>query len=196
MSLYGAFDKTKHLGELDDPLFSNEGVKSPSVRKAEVLTNLGLTATAAEINAAADTSGRIVAIPDDTTYTVLATDSGKTHILPDLTGDIVITLPAASAGLEYTFMYSGVTADAQDWQFDTTSDDNFYLGGFVQLLIGAGDTDDEVIRQVPNGTSNSIANVLTPDVGTEVKLFSDGTNWFLNGQVVSATADAVTWADQ
>jgi hypothetical protein len=50
MSLYGAFDSTKHLDELDDPLDTQEGVLTPAVRKARVMANLsldvGLTATA------------------------------------------------------------------------------------------------------------------------------------------------------
>lgn len=53
MSLFGAFDQTKHLDELDDPLVTQEGVLTPATRRARVLANLGVTATAAEINAIA-----------------------------------------------------------------------------------------------------------------------------------------------
>lgn len=154
----------------------------------------GVTATAAEINAAADVSGRVIAIPDAATYTVLAANSGKVHTLPNLTADIVITLPAVSAGLEYTFVYAGVAADVQDWQFDTGSDTNFYLGGLVHMDTDAGSAGDEIVPVAPDGDSNSKANILVPDVSTKVSMVCDGTNWILDGTVVSATAP--TYADQ
>lgn len=47
MAIIGALDKTKHFDEFNDPLFSNEGVKSPATRKAEALANLGAASTAA-----------------------------------------------------------------------------------------------------------------------------------------------------
>lgn len=133
-----------------------------------------------------------VVVPDAATYTVLAANSGKIHIFPDLTADCVITLPTAAAGLHYEFWYGGVAADAQDWQFDTGSDTNFYLGGFVELDASGG----TVVAEAPDGNSNSIVNVLTPGVGTIVKMVCNGTNWYLSGTVQSDTADSVTWADQ
>lgn len=153
-----------------------------------------VTATAAEINAAADVSARLVSLTDTTAYTVLAANSGKVHVIPNLTGDLTLTLPTAAAGLEYTFRYSGVAADAQDWLIDATSNTNFFLGGVVHLDTDAGSAGDEVVPVAGNGSSNSKLNVLVPDVGTEVRLICDGTNWHLCGQVVGATAP--TFADQ
>lgn len=132
-----------------------------------------------------------VAVTDATTYTVLAANSGKIHIIPDLTADCVLTLPTAAAGLFYEFWYGGFTADAQDWQIKTGSDTNFYLGGFVEL-DASGNT---VVQEIPDGNSNSMVSILTPGAGTLIKFYCDGTNWFLNGTVQSDTADAVTWAD-
>jgi len=128
-----------------------------------------------------------IAIPDAATYTVLTADSGKVHVLPNLTADIVITLPAVQSGLEYTFMYDGAAADAQDWQIDTGADANFYKGGIVHLDDDAGSAGDEVVPVRSDGNSNSKLNVLVPDVGTLVHIICDGTNWYLNGQVVGAT---------
>ena len=34
MALYGAFDQTKHLEELDTPLVAQDGVLTPATRKA------------------------------------------------------------------------------------------------------------------------------------------------------------------
>lgn len=136
----------------------------------------------------------LVSIADAATYTVLASNSGKTHVLPDLTADIVISLPTAASGLEYEFIYKGVAADAQDWALDAGSNTNFYLGGVAHLDTDADSAGDEVVPVAPNGSSNSILNVLVPDVGTRVKLICDGTSWIASGYVVAATAP--TFADQ
>jgi len=148
-----------------------------------------ITATAAEINGAADVTTRVISVTDATTYTITAANTGKTHIVPDLTADIVISLPTAAAGLEYTIVYSGVAADAQDIQLDTGSDTNFYLGGV--LHVDDAPAADSVSG---DGDSNSKVNLLTPEAGTRVHLECDGTNWVLSGTVVSANAP--TFADQ
>lgn len=188
-------------------------VKDPCTRNAltELLGNLSntirlnlasnfqingttVTATAAEINAAADVSGRLVAVGDVAAYTALAANSGKPHIIPDLTADLTITLPTAASGLDFEFIYGGVAADAQDWAVDAGSDTNFFLGGLAHLDTDAGAAGDEIVPVAPDGDSNSILNVLVPDVGTRVRVICDGTNWFVNGSVVGATAP--TFADQ
>lgn len=137
-----------------------------------------------------------VAIPDAATYTVKAFNSGILHVLPDLTADIVITLPAAEDGLEYRFMYAGAAADAQDWLIDTGSDTNFYKGGVLHVDADAGAAADECIPIRSDGNSNSKMTVLTPDVGTSVHIVCNGTVWYVNGTVVSASASAAAFADQ
>lgn len=154
----------------------------------------GLTATVAEINSAADVSGRLVDIGDSTTYTVLTANSGKPHIIPNLTGDLTITLPTPAAGLEYRFIYTGVAADAQDWIIDSGSNTNYFLGGLIHADTDAGSAGDEIVAVAGNGSSNSKCTVLTPESGTEVSLVCDGTLWILSGTVASATAP--TFADQ
>jgi hypothetical protein len=139
------------------------------------------------------TTDQFVAVADAATYTVLAADSGKIHVMPGLTADCLITLPTAERGLEYTFVYKGVAADAQDWNIDAAVAANFMLGGVVHLDTDAGSAGDEVVPVAPNGSTNAILNVLVPDVGTRVNLFCDGTNWIVSGFVVAATAP--TFAD-
>jgi len=52
MSLYGAFDQTKHLDELDDALVTQEGVLSAATRRLRVLRNISGEAgiTLAQLN--------------------------------------------------------------------------------------------------------------------------------------------------
>lgn len=129
-----------------------------------------------------------VAIADAATYTVKTYNSGQLHVLPDLTADITITLPSAADGLVYEFWYAGAAADAQDWLIDTGSDTNFYKGGVLHIDSDANSAADEAVPVFADGDSNSKLTVLTPNCGTTVKVHCDGTNWYVNGQVVSATA--------
>ena len=71
----------------------------------------------------------IVKVADAATYTMLAADSGKIHIMPDLTADCTISFPTEAVGLVFEFWYGGTAADAQDWTFDTGSDTNYFVGG-------------------------------------------------------------------
>lgn len=158
------------------------------------ISDVAVGATAAEINAAADVSARLVAVPDAATYTVLVANSGKPHIMPNLTADCAITLPTPASGLEFEFIYGGVAADAQDWNFTTGSNTNYFMGGIVHLDTDAGSAGDEVVQLAPDGNSNSKLNVLVPDVATRVRFISNGTLWYIEGTVVAATVP--TFADQ
>ena len=138
-------------------------------------------------------SGNVV-ITDAATYTVTAANNGKTHIVPNLTATCTITLPTEVDGLEYKFIYGGVAADAQNWVILTTGNTNFYLGGLVHLDTDAGAGGDEIVPIAGDGNSNSSLTIVTPDVGTEINVVCDGTNWYLSGFAVSATVPA--FADQ
>lgn len=139
-------------------------------------------------------TGVPVSVTDAATYTVLAKNSGKIHVLPDLTADITITLPTEEVGLNYEFWYGGAAADAQDWTIVTTGNTNYYVGGLGHLDLNAGSAGDEVAVVFSDGNSNSSVNVLTPNAGTIVKVVCNGTLWYINGQVVSDTIPA--FADQ
>lgn len=153
-----------------------------------------VAATAAELNAAADVSGRLVSVPDAATYTFLAANSGKPHVIPDLTADCTFTFDSFASGVEYELIYGGIAADAQDWIIDAEANVNFYLGGVVHLDTNAGSAGDEVVPIAGDGNSNSIFTVLTPEPGTRFKLLCDGTNVILSGFVASATVPI--FADQ
>lgn len=140
------------------------------------------------------TQGGYVNVTDAASYTVLAADSGKVHIVPDLTNTCTIALPTASAGLSYEFIYGGVAADAQNWVINTGADANYFKGGLVHLDTDAGSGGDEVVMIAGDGNSNSKLTVVTPEPGTIVKLICDGTNWYLSGYAVSATVPS--FADQ
>ena len=133
-----------------------------------------------------------VSIPDASTYTVLADNSGCTHWLPDLSQDITITLPTPKAGLRFKFAYAGAAADAADWIFSTGSASNYFKGGMVFLDTDAADTGDEVSTIHSDGNSNDTLTILTPQAGTWVEVeCADGTTWNLNGVAVSVTVPTI-----
>jgi len=188
----GAASKAVVLDAGEDYTWPATGVLTYGVLKDSAATTLG--ATAAELNAAADVSARLVNIGDVTTYALLVANSGKPHIIPDLTSGLTMTLPAEASGLEYEFIYAGVAADAVNWIITSESDTNYFLGGLVHLDTDAGDTGDEIVPIAGDGNSNSKLTIVTPNVGTRLHMVCDGTRWILSGSVVSATVPS--FADQ
>lgn len=132
--------------------------------------------------------GAPVSVTDAATYTVLARDSGKLHVFPDLTADCTVTLPAAAKGLSYKFIYGGAAADAQDWIINTAATTSLYKGGLVHLDADAGSAGDEVVPVYADASDDDTMTILTPEVGTVVEIVSDGTHWYVTGTAVSATA--------
>ena len=133
----------------------------------------------------------IVNVPDAATYTVLAADSGKVHVMPDLTATCTITLPTEKAGLTFKFWYCAAAIDAHNWVINTTGNSNYYVGG-----VGHADTtaDDNAESLFADGNSESALTIVKPGTGSWVEIVCDGLLWYLNGMVVGA--DIPTIADQ
>lgn len=158
---------------------------------AEINILDGVTATTAEINTLAAAT-RVVVIPDATPYTVLAANSGKTHIISEQTSSITINLPAvATAGLEFNFILGGVATEAQNWIFVATTPE-FWNGGVLWVDLNAGAAADEAGVVYGNGSSHLTFTVVTPAAGTVLKAISNGTEWVISGTVVSDTTPAFT----
>lgn len=132
--------------------------------------------------------GAPVAVTDAATYTVLAKNSGKLHVMPDLTADCTITLPTAERGLNFKFIYGGAAADAQDWIINTAATTELFKGGIVHLDHDAGSAGDEIVPVFADFSNDDTMTILTPSAGTVINLVSDGTSWFVDGFAVSATA--------
>lgn len=132
-----------------------------------------------------------VLVTNATTYAVLAANSGRLHVLPDFSSSCTLTLPTAAAGLVYEFMYGGAAADAQNAVIASASASNFFKGGVVHLDVDSGTGADEIVTVFANGSTNAKITLTTPACGTTVKVVCDGTNWFLNGVVASATAPTI-----
>jgi len=130
-----------------------------------------------------------VFVADATPYTVLAANSGKMHIILEQTSNITLNLPVIAAGLNYKFIMGGVATEAQNWIIVATTP-SFYNGGV--LWTDLNDAENNVGAVYGNGTSHLTLTVTTPGVGTEIEIYSNGTEWFVHGNVISDSTPAFT----
>jgi hypothetical protein len=163
-----------------------EGTFTSSVNTTALVLATGASEAAAEKFRITSTGGTKgpgpVVITDVTSYTVLATNSGRVHTFPDFGSSCTATLPAAAAGLEYEFWYVGVAADAQNFIL-TTQSGEFFTGGVVHADAQA----DATTAVFADGAADDVFTLVTPSGGTNFKVISDGTTWFITGTVVSTT---------
>jgi hypothetical protein len=111
----------------------------------------------------------------DTTLTV--SDSGKILLL-DAVGE-AITLPAVTAGLNYKFVCT-VTAATTDWT----------IAAAAAVIYGSAQVAGAVVAASAETTITLVVAKFLP--GDWITLESDGTNWYVEGSVV--TAAGVTFA--
>lgn len=130
-----------------------------------------------------------VFVPDATPYTVLAADSGKPHIILEQTGNITLNLPVIAAGLSYKFFMGGVATEAQNWIIVATTP-SFYNGGVLWGDLNGGAGADELGVVYGNGSSHLTLTVTTPAAGTVIEIYSNGTEWFVHGNVISDSTPA------
>ena len=127
------------MGDLFREIVSTLG--SLSAADLTVLDGLGsLTATAAELNRAADVSGRLVTLTGDTTITE-ATHEGKVLLLGEVGGDAALaaTLPAATgSGGVYRFIVSVVNTPGYTIEVADATD---IMAGNI-IANSTGDTPD------------------------------------------------------
>lgn len=156
----------------------------------KTLTAAGITNTGVNLRTGGDKT-LAVTVADAATYAVLAANSGKIHLVANQAQDIVITLPTAAAGLYYEFWSTMVAADGHDWTISTGSNTNYFLGGIHWIDSDVAETTAaEVTIMAGNGSSNSKLKIDLPSVNTVVRVYCDGTLWYLSGQAFSTTTPA------
>jgi hypothetical protein len=130
-------------------------------------------------------------------YTLSAGEAGGTVIIADSAAN-TIKLPSSVAdGMTFDFAYVAAAADAHDITIDTQSDSNYFVGG-LSILDTDATTDgaEALVPILPNGSSNSKAALKTVDNGTWFRCVNYSGVWYMFGQICSATATAVVYADQ
>ncbi len=149
-----------------------------------MLGGSNITATAAELNFAADTSANTEIVT--TTNVLTAVESGKTLFLNAATG-FVTTLPLAAQGLRFTFIIG---------ETPPTS-------GNHTIITGAGALGVDIIQGailfttiVLGADEDTISFVASTSIeGDRVDLISDGTNWYARGFMSVTSAMTFTTAE-
>lgn len=154
-----------------------------TANETDLVVALGVSEAASEKHRFTRTGGYVGGAPvelgDVTSYSVLAKNSGRIHVVPNVTSNVTLTLPTAAAGLTYRFVCNLAAAEGQNHIFVVPS----LLKGGVVFHDQDGDVSSSVFA---NGSSHTTLTLVTPEV-YEILLVCNGTNWILSGWVHSAT---------
>ena len=133
-----------------------------------------VTATAVEINQAADNSVNVETVI--ATNVIAAAESGTTFFLDDTT-EFVSTLPAVAAGLRYTFIVAQAPAAAS---YTIVTDSG---ADVIDVMIVASDGFDAAVGRdvITIVDANAV-------IGDWITCICDGTNWLCRGAVSVAAA--------
>lgn len=165
----GSLSRHNHFSEFNDPLVTNQGVKSPAQRKAIALENLGLGAQSVAA------AGAAVTLPA----------GGGTILIPLVTANVTVPLPAPVEGVQYSFVFVGSATDAEDWVLSCPAD-TLFIGGLAWLTHGTPDIEPVYA----NGSTHNTLTVNNPAAGTRVDVIGDGTSWAVTGFAVAANTPA------
>ncbi len=129
----------------------------------------GVTATAAEINASSDVLIEVVT----TTNVITAAETG-THFILNTATAFVSTLPLPAAGLEYYF-HIGAT--------EPTTTHTVVPNASANIIVGNIATTEDALGSVATVTDADSINFIASKAvhGDFAHVWSDGTNWYLDG---------------
>jgi len=159
------------------------------VRSETTFKTLSKNATTGTITEVSTLGGAPVELTDADVSLTNAAHSGRVIVVPAITANRTVTLPSPVAGSTFQIIYGGAATETENLIIDTGSDTNFYIGGIQHL-----DTNADNVAVYSDGNSNSVLTLI--DFGVmEINIVAkDSTNWYVWGNVVSATAP--TFADQ
>lgn len=152
---------------------------------ASTLAMTDLTATAAELNQAADISVNTEIVT--ATNVIAAAEAGATFFLNSAT-EFVSTLPAPTIGMKFTFIVSAAPSGA-DYTVVTNSSANIIVGHVLTSQDAGGSADSETT----GGDTVSFVSAKAV-VGDRADFVSDGTNWFVSARCKVFDAITITTA--
>ena len=160
------------------PVRSENGFEQISVTSGTgaITTNLDIDTSGNLVTTGYVSSYDNIVSIEDATYTVATTQSGAVFTLNRAAG-IVVTLPTAAAGLQYTFIVGTTFTGAGHIKTQTASD---LYSGFAQLFdpATAGDTN----TFIPDASDDD-----TIDLGTAAQ------GWLVGGIIRLKATTAAVW---
>ena len=162
---------------------------SGPIRSESTVKTVSKNATTGAITEIITMGDAPVALADEDKTLDAATHSGRTLVVPALASNRTITLPAPVAGQSYKLIYGGAADEAQNLIIVTPGNTNFFIGGVQHL-----DTNADNVSVYSDGNSNSQLTLTAFGVMEINIIAKDSTNYYIWGNVISATAPA--FADQ
>ena len=162
---------------------------SGPIRSESTIKTVSKNATTGAITEVITLGDGPVALADEDKTLDNATHSGRTLVVPALASNRTITLPAPVAGQSYKLIYGGAADEAQNLIIVTPGNTNFFIGGVQHL-----DTNADNVSVYSDGNSNSQLTLTAFGVMEINIIAKDSTNYYVWGNVISATAPA--FADQ
>ena len=162
---------------------------SGPIRSESTVKTVSKNATTGAITEIITMGDGPVALGDEDKTLDNATHSGRTLVVPALASNRTITLPAPVAGQSYKLIYGGAADEAQNLIIVTPGNTNFFIGGVQHL-----DTNADNVSVYSDGNSNSQLTLTAFGVMEINIIAKDSTNYYVWGNVISATAPA--FADQ
>jgi len=163
--------------------FGATGLQADTI--TESTTNAGTSFTDQVIFPGGDQT-LMISLADANT-TILEANSSKVHLIPNVSADRIYTLPPNAAGLYYEFWSTLDAVDGHDVQIIADNAADIYIGTLLwtdsDLTVGA------VIND-PDNSSDHTLNILLP-IAFQIKMYCNGTNWFISGWTYAAAAP--TW---
>ena len=136
-------------------------------------TGTAVSATAVEINNAADISSAFETVA--ATNTLTSAECGKRMIL-SATTEFASTLPSPTAGCVFMFIV-GLAPSGASYTVVTASGANVMIGGVNELEV---DTNDDGPYTTTGDTASFVDSVSV--AGDWLECVSDGTSWYCRGQ--------------
>lgn len=124
----------------------------------------------------------------DANATILAANSGKVHLIANVSADRTFTLPAVASGLRYKFVAEVGAEDGHDWIFVAAATADLFKGGVLMVDTDAGPA--TVAAVVADQSDDDQLQVNLPQGGTAIEMYCDGTYWIVSGVVLSTAAAA------
>jgi hypothetical protein len=146
----------------------------------------GATSTSFTLNASGVQVSPVLLTDADVTLSGVV-HGGRVIVVPAVAANRTVTLPDPSAGLYFKLIYGGAAEETENLIIDTGSDTNFFIGGLQHL-----DTNADNVSVYADGNSNSILTLTDFGIMEINILAKDDTNWYVWGNIVSATAPAFT----
>jgi len=160
------------------PVRSENGFEQITVtaKTGAVTTNLDIDTSGNLVTTGYVSSYDNIVSIEDATYTVATTQSGAVFTLNRAAG-IVVTLPSAAAGLNYTFIVGTTFSGAGQINTDNSSD---LYSGFAHIFDPATATDMNTF--IPDASDDD-----TIDLGTA------GQGWLVGGVIRLKATTAAVW---